>query len=97
MARLYVGNIPWKATENGLAAHFSAFGVTEVKIITERETGRSRGFAFVEVSADPDAVISACNGQLFDGRQLRVSHAERKKTPASDQDAKDFASAWNNR
>lgn len=78
---LYVGNLPWSITEDDLLAHFSS--QTEVKsarIITDRETGRSRGFGFVEVAdEDVEKVISAVNGTEFNGRQLIVNEAKPRE------------------
>lgn len=77
---LYVGNLPWGTTEDELAQAFSAHvEVKSCRIITDRETGRSRGFGFVEV-ADEDAqkAIDALNGQLFGGRTLTVNHAQAR-------------------
>jgi RNA recognition motif-containing protein len=74
---LYVGNLPWSLTEDELAEAFSAAGpVAAARIITDRETGRSRGFGFVEVSED-DApkVIETMNGYDLKGRKLIVNHA----------------------
>jgi len=82
--RLYVGNLPYSADEAQLRALFQEGGrtVTEVKIITDRDTGRPRGFAFVEMGsqADADAAINALNGREFGGRALTVNEA-REQTP----------------
>ena len=81
--RLYVGNLSFQTTEDILRSAFGADGrqVTEVKIMLDRDTGRSRGFAFVEMNSDADAqaAIAALDGQNFDGRPLRVNEAEEKK------------------
>ena len=77
--KIYVGNLPYSATESGLAATFGEFGTTEsVKVITDRETGRSKGFAFVEMSTDEEAqkAISALHGRDLDGRAMNVSEAK---------------------
>jgi|SRR5712671_2413514 len=78
--RLYVGNLSFQTDENALSAAFAADGrnVTSVKIMTDRDTGRSRGFAFVEMASEQDAqsAIQAMNGAELDGRQLRVNEAE---------------------
>jgi len=74
---LYVGNLPWSLTEDELAEAFSSVGsVNAARIITDRETGRSRGFGFVEVS-DDDApkAIETMNGHELKGRKLIVNHA----------------------
>jgi RNA recognition motif-containing protein len=81
---LYVGNLPYNTDEEQLRQLFQEGGrtVTEVKIITDRDTGRPRGFAFVEMSsqADADAAINALNGHDFGGRPLTVNEA-REQTP----------------
>ena len=76
---IYVGNLSFSTTEEGLRGLFSAHGqVTSVKVITDRETGRPRGFAFVEMSTDEEAkaAIATVNGQEFDGRTLKVNEAK---------------------
>lgn len=82
--RLYVGNLPYNTDEAQLRQLFQEGGrtVTEVKIITDRDTGRPRGFAFVEMGsqADADAAINALNGRDFGGRPLTVNEA-REQTP----------------
>jgi RNA recognition motif-containing protein len=81
MAKLYVGNIPWRCTEQDLEAFFSDAGtVQSVAIITDRETGRSRGFAFVEMD-DQGAreAIDKLNGRDFQGRPIRVSEARERE------------------
>ncbi|NOT79712.1 MAG: RNA-binding protein [Bacteriovoracaceae bacterium] len=78
-AKLYVGNLPYSATEDGLKTHFSSAGsVASVKIIIDRETGRSKGFGFVEMDSDDgaQAAVSQLDGQEFEGRSLRVSEAK---------------------
>ncbi len=80
--KIFVGNIPFQATEAELSDLFGADGreVERVSIVTDRETGRSRGFAFVEMGSDADAstAISALDGQEFHGRALRVNEAHDK-------------------
>ncbi len=78
MTKLYVGNLPWSASEDDIRELFSPIGVIEsVSLITDRETGRSRGFAFVEMDrADANKAISQLNGQDFGGRPLRVNEAQ---------------------
>ncbi len=86
MKRIYVGNLPWSATEQEIRDFFSRFGeVHSVAIITDRETGRSRGFGFVEMEdADADQAISGADGKDFGGRPLRVNEArERERRPSS--------------
>ena len=77
--RIYVGNLSWTADENELRDAFAAHGeVTSVQIITDRESGRSRGFAFVEMSneAEGKAAIEAVNETEVGGRQLKVNEAK---------------------
>lgn len=76
--KLYVGNLPFSATEEALSEAFSKVGsVDSVKIITDRATGRSKGFAFVEMNSDELAMkaIESLNGQDFGGRTLKISEA----------------------
>ena len=76
--KLYVGNLPFSTTEEGLGQHFAQAGTIEsCKIITDRATGRSKGFAFIEFSSDEEAqnAISKLNGVEFDGRALTVNEA----------------------
>ena len=76
--KLYVGNLPFSATEQDLTETFAACGtVDSVKIITDRDTGRSKGFGFVEMSNDNEAqdAISKFNGQDYNGRPLTVNEA----------------------
>lgn len=77
--RLYVGNLSFSTTEETIRNTFAEFGeVVEAKLMIERETGRSRGFAFVELAtADAaKAAIEQMNGAVLDGRSLRVNEAE---------------------
>ena len=76
--RLYVGNISFGATENSLRAAFSAFGeVSSINGVTDRDTGRPRGFGFVEMSTDSEgqAAINGLNGTDLEGRALNVNEA----------------------
>ena len=75
---LYVGNLPWSTTDEALMEAFSAYGgVVSSRIITDRETGRSRGFGFVE--GDADKMVSAMNGTDFGGRQIVVNEAKPRQ------------------
>ena len=77
--RIYVGNLSWTADENELRDAFAAHGeVLSVQVITDRETGRSRGFAFVEMANDAEAkdAISEVNNKEIDGRQVKVNEAK---------------------
>ena len=78
-SKLYVGNLPYSATEDSLKKHFGSVGaVNSVKIITDRETGRSKGFGFVEMGSDADAekAISQLDGKELEGRSVRVTEAK---------------------
>ena len=80
--RLYVGNLDFHTTENTLAAEFARCGdVEQVKLILDRETGRSRGFAFVTMvdEAGAQKAIAEMNGAMLDGRSLRVNEAEDRQ------------------
>ena len=83
--RLYVGNLPFSADETQLRDLFGQNGrtVSEVKLVTDRETGRPRGFGFVEMGSNEDAdnAIRALHGHAMDGRQLSVNEA-RERTGA---------------
>ena len=77
--RLYVGNLPYSVTEDNLQEKFSAHGTVEsTKVITDRNTGRSKGFGFVEMSTDAEAqsAIDALNGTDYDGRPMTVNEAK---------------------
>ena len=80
--KVFVGNLSFEATEQDLQDLFSSDGhkVDRVSIVNDRETGRSRGFAFVEMAsaADAGAVISAFDGKELHGRPLRVNEAHDK-------------------
>jgi RNA recognition motif-containing protein len=85
--RLFVGNLSFQTTEGTLQALFAQDGrqVASVSVVQDRDTGRSRGFAFVEMVNDNDAqaAIKALDGQQVDGRAVRVNEAEdRKPRPA---------------
>lgn len=80
--KLYVGNLNYNTSEESLRSTFSADGrsVVDVKIITDRETGQPRGFAFVEMGSPADAqgAIDALHGQQLDGRTLTVNEARER-------------------
>lgn len=85
-ARLYVGNFPWSTTEDDLRTLFGQHGAVRfAKIITDRETGRSRGFGFVEFESIDDAqlAMTATDEQDFNGRALRVREASQRE-PSSE-------------
>ncbi len=76
--KIYVGNISFSTTESGLSNLFSQYGEVEsVNVVMDRVTGRSKGFAFVEMTdeAAAQSAIQALDGKEFEGRQLRVSEA----------------------
>lgn len=77
-SRLYVGNLPYSATEDDLRELFASVGsVANVSVVVDRETGRARGFAFVEMASDEDAqnAIAKLHDQPFGGRPLTVNEA----------------------
>ena len=77
--KIYVGNLPFTATEDEVRELFSQHGaVHSVALITDRDTGRPRGFGFVEMD-DAEAAISALDGKEMGGRELRVNEAQDKR------------------
>ncbi len=77
---LYVGNLPFSTTDDDLAQAFGQFGtVVKAQVIQDRETGRSRGFGFVEMSDGHEAAIQAMNGADFQGRRLTVNEAKPRE------------------
>ena len=82
---LYVGNLPWSMTEEDLTSAFEAHGqVISSRIVTERESGRSRGFGFVEVEdADAEKMVKAMNGFSLGGRPLIVNEARPRQERGS--------------
>jgi RNA recognition motif-containing protein len=77
--KLYVGNLNYRTTESTLRTLFAEFGDVEaVNVITDRDSGRSKGFAFVEMASDEAAeeAISALNGRMVDDREIRVDKAK---------------------
>ncbi len=77
--KLYVGNLPYSATDQSLTDAFSEFGtVQSAKVIMDRDSGRSKGFAFVEMSTDAEATqsIDRLNGAQMEGRAINVSEAK---------------------
>lgn len=79
---LYVGNLPWGTSSEELTDHFAQYGnVVGSRIITDRETGRSRGFGFVEVAEeDAERLAAELNGSDFNGRALTVNEARPRQT-----------------
>jgi RNA recognition motif-containing protein len=79
--KLFVGNLSWKTTEEQLKAFFETCGeVVDAKVITDKATGRSKGFGFIEMATDEDAqaAIQKLNGQKLGDRELRVSLAQER-------------------
>jgi len=79
--KIYVGNLPFSATESEIESLFAQHGeVVSVKLITDRETGRSRGFAFVEMEEEgAEAAMRELAGHEMDGRPLRVNEARERR------------------
>jgi cold-inducible RNA-binding protein len=85
MKNIFVGNLDFSATDESVRALFEPYGqVDRVNVVTDRDTGRSRGFAFVEMADGPqaDQAIAALNGAQLDGRTLNINEA-RPKTQGS--------------
>jgi RNA recognition motif-containing protein len=85
MKKLYVGNLAFATTSDDLSGLFAEYGtVTSASVVMDRETGRSRGFAFVEMSGGGDEAMSALNLKDFQGRNLTVNEAKpREDRPRS--------------
>ena len=81
MTKLFVGNLPFTATDETVRALFSQHGTVEkISLITDRETGRPRGFGFVEMSKDDASrAMQALNGSDLDGRSLKVNEAQERE------------------
>ena len=79
--QIYVGNLPFSSTEDDVREAFEAYGeVISVKLVNDRETGRPRGFGFVEMEEGGEDAISALDGSDFGGRNLKVNEA-RPRAP----------------
>ena len=78
--KLYVGNLPWSIDDSGLETLFGEFGpIVSATVVTDRESGRSRGFGFVEMDrADAEKAMSELNGREVDSRALKVNEANEK-------------------
>jgi RNA recognition motif-containing protein len=83
MTKLYVGNLSFDTTEDSLRTLFAQHGTVEsAKLISDRDTGRPRGFGFVEMAnADASRAMQALNGQEFEGRALKVNEAQEGNRP----------------
>lgn len=81
MTKLYVGNLPFSATEDSVRALFAPHGTVErISLITDRDTGRPRGFGFVEMSnAEASRAMQALNGKDFEGRALKINEAQERE------------------
>ena len=82
-SKVFVGGVSWGTTDESLQEAFSPYGtVTEAKIVTDRETGRSRGFGFVRYEEDgaADKAIEGMHDTELDGRRLRVDHATERQS-----------------
>ena len=80
--KLFVGGLSWNTTDDGLRSAFETFGaINDVKVITDRDSGRSRGFGFVtfDDAADAETAIEKMNGTELDGRTLNVNVAQDKR------------------
>lgn len=86
MTKLYVGNLPFTATDEAVRTLFSAHGTVEkVSMIMDRDTGRPRGFGFVEMSnADAVRAMQALNGTDYEGRSLKVNEAQDRQSSGGD-------------
>ena len=78
--KMYVGNLPWSVGDSELSDLFAEFGTVEsASVVTDRESGRSRGFGFVEMSqGDAQKAMAKLNGYTVDSRELRVNEAQSK-------------------
>lgn len=80
---IYVGNLPYQTTSDDLRSWFSEYGeVSRAQVATDRDTGRSRGFGFVEMNSGGDEAIAALNGSQIEGRSLTVNEAKPREPRA---------------
>jgi len=86
--KIYVGNLPWSVDESGLSKLFEAFNPSEVSLIKDKFSGRSKGFGFVTIDDDATAqkAISEMNGKSVEGRELKISEAK----PMEDRPKREF-------
>ena len=83
--KLFVGGLSWDTTDDGLRQAFAVHGeITEAKVITDRDTGRSRGFGFVIFAQDEDGktAIAKTDGTTLDGKTIKVNEGAPRKSPA---------------
>jgi RNA recognition motif-containing protein len=100
MRNIFVGNLTFGATEDAVRSMFEAYGpVDRVSIATDRDTGRSRGFGFVEMPNDSegDSAINALNGQELDGRNLTINEARPKSEGGGGSHGRSGGGRQNNR
>jgi RNA recognition motif-containing protein len=92
MKKIYVGNLPFSATEDQLRGLFADHGTVEsANVVTDRETGRSRGFGFVEMAAaDAETAISALNGTTLGDRSLNVNEARPRRNGSGSDNRSSF-------
>lgn len=98
--KLYVGNLPFSATEDSLKEVFSQFGTVEsVSVITDRYTGQSKGFGFIELAnkSEASAAIDKMNGSELDGRILKVSEAKPQAPRGRSGQGRGFSGGGNRR
>jgi RNA recognition motif-containing protein len=94
--KLYVGNLPFSVTEHTLQSTFSQHGTVEsISLITDRDTGQSKGFGFIEMRTDAEAnaAISALNGTELEGRPIKVNEA-KPQARRSDRDRSGGGNRW---
>ncbi len=87
MKKLFVGSLAWATTDDSLNAHFAQCGtVASAKVVTDRDSGRSRGFGFVEFEndAEADAAVEKLNNSELDGRQITVNEARPREDKPRD-------------
>lgn len=103
MARFYVGNIPFTATEDELRLFFAGLEITNIKIVIDHETKKPRGFAFVDITkGDAKSVITSLDSKEMGGRTIRVSEAHEKPKGSGREarkrdDRQDGNYGWNDR
>lgn len=86
MKKIYIGNLQWQTTDDELKTFFSPYGkVTSVQILKDRETGKSRGFGFVEMENDSEAekAIKELDGKELNKRTLKINEAKKTRKPFS--------------